>query len=226
MVEVEAINIHPTISNFNPPISKKGTVKDTPFLQTLQLKIGVKIMLIYNIDTLDGLTNGARGILVQVVKHENGKVVKLIIEFDNTTVGQVSRQSNPRYASEYPGCTVIEKVMFQYSLSRQRNLVSNCAKVIQFPIVLCFAATAHKFQGQTVSKPQKLAVNLRSVFEAAQAYVMLSRVQCLDQLYILEYLPTEKLYPSIKALEEVDKMEKRSINENPTAWYNQDENLH
>ena len=180
LIEVEAINIHPTIKNFKPAISKKGTVKETPFLSVLQLKCSAKIMLTYNIDTLDGLTNGARGTLIDVFK----------------------------------------KVMFQYSLAKKTSIVSNCAKVVQFPVVLCFAATAHKFQGQTILKPSKLVVDLRTVFEAAQGYVMLSRIQSLDQLYILEDLPVNKLYASKKALDENEKMKKRSMNSNPTPWFN------
>ena len=220
LIEIEAINIHPTIKNFKPPISeKKGTVKDTPFLQTLQLKISAKIMLTFNINTIDGLTNGARGMLVDVVKLDDGSVSKLIIQFEDPSVGQISSQSHLKHSTKYPGCTVIGKTMFQYSLAKKSSMVSNCAKVVQFPVVLCFAATAHKFQGQTIVKPLKLLVDLRSVFEAAQSYVMLSRVQSIDQLYILEYLPTEKLYASIKALHAVEMMEIKSINKNPTPWF-------
>ena len=51
---------------------------------------------------------------------------------------------------------------------------------------LAWAITAHKIQGQTIAKPLKLVVDLSKVFEAAQAYVMLSRVQELEQLIIIE----------------------------------------
>ena len=194
-------------------------MKDTPFLQTLQLKIGAKIMVTFNIDTLDGLTNGARGTLIDIEIMKNAKVSKLVIKFDDPSVGQISRQKHPGYAAKYATCTVIEKIMFQYSLAKKSSLVSNCAKVVQFPVTLCFAATAHKFQGQTVPKPMKLAVDLRSVFEPAQAYVMLSRVQSLEQLFIIEYMPAEKLYASQKALDELKRMEQVSYNNNPTPWF-------
>ena len=65
---------------------------------------------------------------------------------------------------------------------------------------LAFAATAHKFQGQTVQKPMCLVVDLMTVREPAQAYVMLSRVQELDQVFIVEKLPVDKLKPSNVAL--------------------------
>ena len=68
----------------------------------------------------------------------------------------------------------------EYSLARNQGLISSTAKLIQFPIVLAWAVTVHKFQGQTVKSPQKVVIDLRSVFEPAQAYVMASRVQELD----------------------------------------------
>ena len=64
----------------------------------------------------------------------------------------------------------------------------------------------------------KISVDIASVFEAAQAYVMLSRVESLDQLYILGSLPENKLYASRKALEELEYMNERSINRNPIPW--------
>jgi ATP-dependent exoDNAse (exonuclease V) alpha subunit len=55
--------------------------------------------------------------------------------------------------------------------------------LIQFSIKLAHAITAHKIQGQTIPKPLKIAVDIASVFEDAQAYVMLSRIEGLEQLY-------------------------------------------
>ena len=59
----EAINVHPIIKNFHPPIGNKGNISDTPFLKTLILKKGARVQLTYNIDTLDCLTNGACGVV-------------------------------------------------------------------------------------------------------------------------------------------------------------------
>ena len=66
-------------------------------------------------------------------------------------------------------------------------------------------------------------IDLRSVFEAAQAYVMASRVQELSQLYILEELPKEKIYPSQTALHEMNRLLSVSINRNPTSWEAKDD---
>ena len=219
---IEAINIHPTIKNFKPHVNSKGNVgterNETPFRQTLQLKVGSRIMITYNIDVDDCLTNGTRGEIVAIEENETGFVEKIIIHFDDLCQGQEKRKHDRSVQQKYPGCTSIERVMFQYSLGRKNSRTSNTAKIVQFPMKLCFATTAHKFQGQTVVKPRKIAVDLKTVFAAAQTYVMLSRVQSIEQLFILNCLDKDKFYADGKALEELDRLNNKSINNNPPPW--------
>ena len=113
--------------------------------------------------------------------------------------------------------------MFKYSLAKVAKKVSSTATVVQFPLSLCFAATAHRFQGGTIRKPNKLAADFRTVFEAAQAYVMLSRVETLSQLFIINSVPESKFYASSKALLELKRLETLSLNKNPAAWEKQHE---
>ena len=101
----------------------------------------------------------------------------MIIKFDEEFQG--ANQRKHRQARRYKDCTIIERVMFRYTLSKKSSRGSNTAKVYQFPLVVCFAATSHKFQGQTIVKPNKVVIDLRTVFQAAMAYVMLSRIQHL-----------------------------------------------
>ena len=82
----------------------------------------------------------------------------------------------------------------------------------QFPLKLAFACTAHKMQGATIPKPDSLILDLRRVREPAQAYVMLSRVQALKQLFIVETVPENKIYPSPLAVEELERLSSVSIN--------------
>ena len=67
-------------------------------------------------------------------------------------------------------------IEFHYSQSKKEKSGVKNSTVTQFPLRLAFAATAHKVQGQTVKKPNSLLIDLRTVREPAQAYVMLSRV--------------------------------------------------
>ena len=222
IVTLEAVNIHPTIPNFKAHVNSKGNIgtekNETPFRQILELKVGARVMLTYNIDVNDCLTNGSRGEVVAVDKSKSGFVEKIIIKFDEKCQGEQRRKSDKFTEQKYPGCTAIERVMFQYSLSKKKSAASNTAKLVQFPLKLCFATTAHKFQGQTVVKPNKIVVDLKSVFGAAQAYVMLSRVQSLEQLFILGSLPANKIYADDKALQELDRLNSISMNKNPQRW--------
>ena len=93
------------------------------------------------------------------------------------------------------------------------------ATVIQFPVRLAHAITAHKVQGQTFVSPATVAMDLSSVFEPGQAYVMLSRVQCIEQLYIVGELDEEKIRASSAALGELKRLQQISFNRNPTQWH-------
>ena len=67
-------------------------------------------------------------------------------------------------------------------------------------------------QGQTISPPWVLVTSFEKVFQPAMAYVTLSRVTSLDQIFILNSLHEEKIYPSQKALIALKGLEERSIN--------------
>jgi hypothetical protein len=171
------------------------------------------------------LTNGQLGSLLDVIRAEDGSIAKIIIEFKNENAGKQNRAKNSQLSSKYPRGTVIEKVSFSYSLSKKATAGSSRATVIQFPLKVAHAITAHKIQGQTIPKPLKVALDISSIFDDAQAHVMLSRVEEFQQIYILESLPEEKIRASMKALAELAEMNSRSINQNPITWKQQDRSL-
>lgn len=52
------------------------------------------------------------------------------------------------------------------------------------------AFTAHAIQGQTIKSPSKIFIDPRKLFDKNQIYVMISRAEYLDQLYIInEFYP-------------------------------------
>ena len=105
-----------------------------------------------------------------------------------------------------------------YAISKKTSSASKKAILIQFPLKLAQAITAHKIQGQTIPKPLKVALDIKSVFDDGQAHVMLSRVQEINQLYILESFPDGKIRASAKAVAELEIMNKNAINNNPISW--------
>ena len=105
----EAKHHHATQSKYKPYISPKdGVVGKTSFLDKLKMKIGAKVMLIHNIDTADGLTNGQMGELKHVVRTTKGEVDKLIIKLNNARAGKKNISQYPILAAKFPNCIVVD----------------------------------------------------------------------------------------------------------------------
>jgi hypothetical protein len=117
-------------------------------------------------------------------KQENGQVSFILIDFKNPNIGLYQRQKYSHLlGATQKHLTPIPKVAFKYSLGKANKGHIATATVIQFPLKLAWAITAHKIQGQTVAKPHGLVADILSVFSNGQAYVILSRVQSLSQIY-------------------------------------------
>ena len=69
-----------------------------------------------------------------------------------------------------------------------------------------------------------VVLDLNSIFEDAQAHVMLSRVQRLQQVYLLKSLDDSKIRTSQIGLKELERLDAISINRNPTPWHRPTDN--
>ncbi|CCK72997.1 DNA helicase KNAG_0M01440 [Huiozyma naganishii CBS 8797] len=58
----------------------------------------------------------------------------------------------------------------------------------QLPVMLCWALSIHKAQGQTIPR---LKVDLRNIFEAGQVYVALSRAVSRDSIQVTNFNPSK-----------------------------------
>lgn len=63
----------------------------------------------------------------------------------------------------------------------------NILEMTQYPLLLAFAITIHRSQGQTLS--QASIILDKTIFENGQGYVALSRLQSLDNLNLIKYNP-------------------------------------
>ena len=220
-VVMKALHHHPTQKNYRPKIERDGTIGKTGYPNELRIKVQAKVMLIANVATADGLCNGLLGTLVAIIRTKRGEVDKLVIQPRNSSVGAANRTKFQHIAHQYPGCVFIEKVTESYSLSWKSRDDGASVKLIQFPVVVAFAITCHKIQGQSILYPSMVAMDLSSSFGPSQPYVMLSRIQRLEQLFIIGKITPDKFfYPENCALKEVRAMEERSMNRNPTPWNN------
>ena len=58
-------------------------------------------MLTTNVTVSDGLVNGARGIVVDIICNDNDKVSNVLVVFDNSDVGVDAIHSSP-FRSSFP----------------------------------------------------------------------------------------------------------------------------
>jgi hypothetical protein len=215
---IKAVNYTTNKKHFKPRINDKdGSIGQTGYLDELKLKRGAKVMLVWNVDTTDYLTNGQTGTLEDIIQDDSGSVRYLMIRFNRESAGRQARTKLPQLAVSHPGCTRIDRHMNTYSLSQKGSGAT--ATVIQFPIRLAHAVTAHKTQGLTIHQPNTVNLDLISIFEPAQGYVMLGRAQALDQVFIQDQLKPDKIWASPQALAECELMNARSINNEKTGWY-------
>ena len=115
--------------------------------------------------------------------------------------------------AKYPGqnATPIEKIEINFSQSKKKDGAQGTA--VNFPLKLCYATTAHKIQGSTVKKPTCIVLHLHGYLRPAMGYVMLSRIQCLDQLIIVRppsskpELQMERIKPWDAAMTELNRLQ-------------------
>ena len=130
LVEIGGVNCHPNIPNFVAKIDKKKkTVKPTPFLQKLCVKLGSRVMLTINLDVEDSLCNGSIGTLEKILRSKATKeVFILLVKFDNENSGRELRRQHPQLANKFPGCTPIRKEIHKYSTAeKSRGVKTNVA---------------------------------------------------------------------------------------------------
>ena len=186
LYEIKSVNFDSSREDFKPKVNEKdGSVGTTPFQDVLYLKIGTKIMVIHNVDTLDKITNGQLGVLIDVIHTKDHKIDKLVVKLKNESAGKMNRQKHPLLASKYQDCVFIERFSMQYNVRHKSGDIGFSATVVQFPVKVAFAVTAHKIQGASITSPSKVVLDLNSTFEPAQCYVMLSRVQQLGKFSMI-----------------------------------------
>uniref|UniRef100_A0A8C1ZIB2 ATP-dependent DNA helicase n=1 Tax=Cyprinus carpio TaxID=7962 RepID=A0A8C1ZIB2_CYPCA len=138
-------------------LNKPATGKKDDLLDTMQVAVGVCVMVTRNLDVEDGIVNGCFGTIANIVtKTKDGiaTVQMLGLQLDNPNAGQKHRK---KVRGEEDVLVYIE---------RSEESLRKGAVRRQFPIKLAYACTAHKVQGMTM---HSAVVSLKKIFEPGMA---------------------------------------------------------
>ena len=128
----------------------KGTIGNTDFMDNFEFKIGARCMMIYNVDLMDDLFNGASGTIIGAEFNEKEEVKCIIVQFDNPSWGKRLRERKKGYAKKYEkqNGTPIFPFDHEYQLTGKKTKYGHAARgrLLQFPLRLNYAQTSHKMQ--------------------------------------------------------------------------------
>ena len=222
---MKATVTHPFFRNYKPKIDKSdGSIDESPMIYELELKVGARIMVTLNDDTPDELSNGTCGEVVgfymesgQVIKSDqastaSGQVKWVLCKFDEELSGLNRRKLYAGLLERWglPDATPIWQKCFDKPLGSAKKGHATTIKITQFPLKQAAAINVHKTQGLNVKAPTPLVADMDSCFEPAMPYVMLSRIQKMDQLYLISF-NTKWMKPWPEALVEANKIKEASL---------------
>lgn len=150
------------------------------YTETLELKMGSLVMMTHN-DPQKNWVNGHLAIVSGFSYNPDTQEEHIWIKM-NKTEYEVSRHE-----------ISVKKPILEDDTIKYKTILTTA----QFPMILGYAITIHKSQGQTF---QKIACNLNNSFAPGQAYVALSRCTSLDGLYLLCPVSASQAFVNHEAL--------------------------
>lgn len=162
----------------------------------LELKKGAQVMLIKNMD--EGLVNGSLGTVVKFMSESTFEMMGgMAAEEENSDQKKRIRAFNSALKASGKDDLEYPLVRFHAADGTERQVL--CipeewkvelptgevqASRTQVPLILAWALSIHKAQGQTL---ERVKVDLGKVFEKGQAYVALSRATTQQGLQVLRF---------------------------------------
>lgn len=178
-------------------------LREHRFDARIDLKQGMIVVLLVNLDQENGLVNGSQGVIMGFEKAEDNTMPEAIKK-DDKDFSRISsgpmltgehaevREANIRAFMDNAKEKVWPKVLFQNRVTR--TIYADCRVTelgdeapyslisrTQIPLVAGWSMTVHKSQGMTLNR---VVVNLTKSFEEGQMYVALSRARSLDGLKV------------------------------------------
>jgi len=175
--------------------------------KVIELKKGAQVMLIKNMD--DGLVNGSLGKVVAFMSEKSFEIYdnnpdvlddNELLDTDEENTRKQALQKFRMASLESGGnSTLYPLVRFAVADGTHREILvlpeewkvelpsgEVQAQRSQLPLILAWALSIHKAQGQTL---ERVKIDLRKVFENGQAYVALSRATSQAGLEVQNFDP-------------------------------------
>lgn len=134
-----------------PYVKPDGRIEDLNVLDVLKVKIGARVLMVFNVNTIDDLVNGSTGTVIAFDHDKKTKQDCIIVKFDKESMGSMQRSKYPHLAGKYAsdnGTPVFRQQMETMGKTKQgiQHGFGTCAKVYQFPLIINYASTNHKIQ--------------------------------------------------------------------------------
>ena len=217
LVEIKARCDVPKGSGYTPSVNKWDIIEQTNFSMNLELRIGARIMLVYNVCIPDGLVNGTFGTIIDILFNKEGQAETIIIAFDNPDTGLKQRAEFKVISEEYAdqsGCPIFKHPTEHYinyrSAKNQGKSHGAKWKLNQFPLRLAWASTGHKVQGVGIKEGTDVVVHGHKYMPYALMYMMLSRAEKKENVFLEDFEP-KYIKADPNSLKEDAKLDARSI---------------
>lgn len=205
-LDAETVTYISLDSGKGTPEQRARDLNNMMAVDKLVLKVGAQVMMIKNQSSEDGPGWLVNGLVGKVESFEEvGATTAAAGERDScdeSSAGKTARGTKqptksagsatgtrnrfPVVAWRLPTGR-IEKTTVEHAEFKVENAEGEVqSKRVQLPLILAWAMSIHKSQGQTLSR---VKVDLGKVFEKGQSYVALSRATSLDGLQVLRFEP-------------------------------------
>ncbi|TVY34963.1 ATP-dependent DNA helicase [Lachnellula subtilissima] len=176
------------------------SLRDHRFLDDLTLKVGARVVLLYNLSTT--LVNGSQGVIIGFQPAEHAQELERIDPSGehpsfrkDCMIAYKENNNNMRPLVRFAdGTTHLIPAIASASLRGGAQIHEQYVVCrTQIPLTLAWALSIHKSQGMTL---QYVEVSSRDIFEPGQLYVALSRATDADGLRVTGFqrtlLPMDK----------------------------------
>ena len=183
------------------PISKTGNLH--PVFRVCN---GARVMITVNVDTKDGIVNGAIGTVKAIQQSSERLRGAIYVLFDIQEVGASKKVKK----GSLEGCVPIEPIVqkFKYNPNKKSEVLVSRK---QYPLQLAHAITIHKSQSATY-KYLVVDFNLESKgiqdcdFKQGQQYTAFSRGEERKRIIVKNFDPAKKILTNRKALKEMERL--------------------